>query len=201
MKRSGKFYIRLFLSVFSLSAFTVGGGYVIVPLMRKEYVEKLKWVKADEMLDLIAIAQSSPGAMAVNTAILVGYRTGGALGAVIGVLGATAPPLISVSLIYFAYEAFRDNRIVLAFISGLKIGVAAVIIDVVIGMLKTVFKQKSVFAGAILLISFILVYFTGINVVFVILGCIVIGVASSFTKGARLPKTDKPEETQGGTRE
>lgn len=201
MKRSGKFYLKLFLSVFSLSAFTVGGGYVIVPLMRKEYVEKLKWIKADEMLDLIAIAQSSPGAMAVNTAILVGYRTGGALGAVIGVLGATAPPLISVSLIYFAYAAFRDNKIVLAFISGLKIGVAAVIIDVVIGMLKTVFKQKSVFASAILLVSFILVYFTDINVVFVILGCIIIGVALSFTKGARLPKTDKSKETEGGARE
>lgn len=199
MKRTPRFYFRLFISVFSLSAFTVGGGYVIVPLMRKEYVENLKWIKDDEMLDLIAIAQSSPGAMAVNTAILVGYRTGGILGAIIGILGAIMPPLISVSLVYYAYEAFYDNKIVFAFISGLKIGVAAVIIDVVIGMIKNVFKQKSVFTMVILLISFMLAHFTELNVIFIILGCIVIGVIISFINGARLPKQVDEEKTKGGT--
>ena len=186
MKRTVKFYFKLFMSVFVISAFTVGGGYVIVPLMKKEYVDKLKWIKSEEMVDLIAIAQSSPGAMAVNTAVLVGYRTGGVLGAVIGALGAVIPPLISITLIYFAYAAFKENKIAYAFLSGVKIGVAAVIIDVVIGMVSSILKKKSILSIFILLISFLLVYFARVNVIIVIFGCILIGIISSlFQIGGR----------------
>ncbi|HZJ75262.1 MAG TPA: chromate transporter [Clostridia bacterium] len=186
MKRTVKFYFKLFMSVFVISAFTVGGGYVIVPLMKKEYVDKLKWIKSEEMVDLIAIAQSSPGAMAVNTAVLVGYRTGGVLGAVIGASGAVVPPLISITLIYFAYAAFKENKIAYAFLSGVKIGVAAVIIDVVIGMVSSILKKRSVLSILILLISFLLVYFARVNVMIVIFGCILIGVISSlFQIGGR----------------
>lgn len=186
MKRTVKFYFKLFMSVFVISAFTVGGGYVIVPLMKKEYVDKLKWVKSEEMVDLIAIAQSSPGAMAVNTAVLVGYRTGGVLGAVIGALGAVVPPLISITLIYFAYAAFKENKIAYAFLSGVKIGVAAVIIDVVIGMVSSILKKRSILSIFILLISFLLVYFARVNVIIVIFGCILIGIINSlFQIGGR----------------
>lgn len=186
MKRTVKFYFKLFMSVFVISAITVGGGYVIVPLMKKEYVDKLKWIKSEEMVDLIAIAQSSPGAMAVNTAVLVGYRTGGVLGAVIGALGAVVPPLISITLIYFAYAAFKENKIAYAFLSGVKIGVAAVIIDVVIGMVSSILKKKSILSIFILLISFLLVYFARVNVIIVIFGCILIGIINSlFQIGGR----------------
>lgn len=186
MKRTVKFYFKLFMSVFVISAFTVGGGYVIVPLMKKEYVDKLKWIKSEEMVDLIAIAQSSPGAMAVNTAVLVGYRTGGVLGAVIGALGAVVPPLISITLIYFAYAAFKENKIAYAFLSGVKIGVAAVIIDVVIGMVSSILKKRSILSIFILLISFLLVYFARVNVIIVIFGCILIGIINSlFQIGGR----------------
>lgn len=186
MKRTVKFYFKLFMSVFVISAFTVGGGYVIVPLMKKEYVDKLKWVKSEEMVDLIAIAQSSPGAMAVNTAVLVGYRTGGVLGAVIGALGAVVPPLISITLIYFAYAAFKENKIAYAFLSGVKIGVAAVIIDVVIGMVSSILKKRSILSIFILLISFLLVYFARVNVIIVTFGCILIGIINSlFQIGGR----------------
>ena len=186
MKRTVKFYFKLFMSVFVISAITVGGGYVIVPLMKKEYVDKLKWIKSEEMVDLIAIAQSSPGAMAVNTAVLVGYRTGGVMGAVIGALGAVIPPLISITLIYFAYAAFKENKIAYAFLSGVKIGVAAVIIDVVIGMVSSILKKRSILSIFILLISFLLVYFARVNVIIVIFGCILIGIISSlFQIGGR----------------
>lgn len=189
MKRTVKFYFKLFMSVFVISAFTVGGGYVIVPLMKKEYVDKLKWIKSEEMVDLIAIAQSSPGAMAVNTAVLVGYRTGGVLGAIIGALGAVIPPLISITLIYFAYAAFKENKIAYAFLSGVKIGVAAVIIDVVIGMVSSILKKRSILSIFILLISFLLVYFARVNVIIVIFGCILIGIISSlFQIGGRNKK-------------
>ena len=96
-----KKYWTLFLSTFQLSAFTFGGGFVIIPLMRKKFVEKLKWIDEQEMLDLTAIAQSSPGAMAVNASILVGYNVAGIPGALITVVGAALPPLIIISIIHY----------------------------------------------------------------------------------------------------
>ncbi len=197
MKKPIKFYFKFFVSVFSLSLFTIGGGYVIVPLMRKKYVEKLKWIKENEMLDLVAVAQSSPGAMAVNTAVLVGYRTCGIAGAVLGAFGAIAPPLIIISLVYLAYDAFHGDKFVLAVLSGIRIGVAAVIIDVVIGMTKTVFKEKNVFSALILLISFVSVYFLKINVMLIIFGCIVIGVVVSLFKRGKNTKSECNEESEG----
>ncbi len=188
LERTLKFYIRLFFSVFMLNAFTVGGGYVIVPLMRKKYVEKLQWIGEEEMLDFTAIAQSSPGAIAVNCAILVGLKTGGVLGAVVALLGALAPSVISISLIYYAYAAFRDNHIIAALLEGLKIGAAAVIIDVVITMARAVFKQKSVLTALIMLAGFLLVYAAKINIVYVILGCIALGVLLTFRKGGGAAK-------------
>ena len=90
---------KLFISTFSLSMFTFGGGYVIVPLMRKKFVKELGWIEEQEMLDLTAIAQSSPGAMAVNASILVGYRVAGVTGAFVAIVGTVLPPLISFSVI------------------------------------------------------------------------------------------------------
>jgi chromate transporter len=94
MKKNLKFYWKLFSSTFLLSAFTFGGGYVIVPLMRKKFVDEFHWIEEKEMLDLVAISQSSPGAIAVNAAILIGYRLAGVLGAFVTILGTVLPCLI-----------------------------------------------------------------------------------------------------------
>ena len=92
-------YKKLFFSTFKLSACTFGGGFVIIPLMRKKFVEELGWIQEDEMMDLAAIAQSSPGAIAVNASILVGYHVAGIPGAMLTVLGTVLPPLIIISII------------------------------------------------------------------------------------------------------
>ena len=176
MKRNARFYLKLFISVFTLSAFTVGGGYVIVPLMKKKFVDKLGWVDEEEMLDMVAIAQSSPGAMAINTAILTGYRTGGAAGAIVGTLGSLIPPLIIITVIFFAYDAFKTNRAAAAVLAGVKIGVAAVIVDVVINMITAVFKSKSLVCLLVLLVSFILTVFVKVNVIYILLGVIAFGL-------------------------
>ena len=109
MERNFTLYRKLFTSTFYLSAFTFGGGYVIVPLMRKEFVEKLKWIDEKEMMDMVAIAQSSPGALAVNASVIIGYRCGGILGALITVFGTILPPLIILSVISYFYEAFAGR--------------------------------------------------------------------------------------------
>lgn len=100
-KHSRKDYLTLFTSTFTLSAFTFGGGFVIIPLMRKKFVEQLHWIDEEEMMDLTAIAQSSPGAIAVNASILVGYRVAGVPGALVTVLGTVLPPLIIYPSFFF----------------------------------------------------------------------------------------------------
>ena len=104
-------YWQLFLSTFKLSACTFGGGFVIIPLMRERFVKELHWIEEEEMLDLTAIAQSSPGSIAINASILVGYHVAGIPGALITVVGAALPPLIIISIISAFYQAFRSNGI------------------------------------------------------------------------------------------
>ncbi len=118
-------YRELFFSTFKLSACTFGGGFVIIPLMRKKFVEELGWVEEDEMMDLTAIAQSSPGAIAVNASILVGYHVAGFPSAMLTVLGTVLPPLIIISIISMFYQAFRDNAVVNMAMAGMLCGVAA----------------------------------------------------------------------------
>lgn len=171
----GKKYRQLFLSTFQLSACTFGGGFVIIPLMRKRFVEKLGWIDEQEMLDLTAIAQSSPGAIAVNAAILVGYRVAGIPGALLTVLGTVLPPLIIISVISFFYQAFRDNPVVNMAMAGMLCGVAAVILDVVLNMAKTIFQQKRVLPVLVMLGAFVAVACFSVNIILVILVCGVVG--------------------------
>ena len=130
MKKDLKFFWTLFISTFTLSAFTFGGGYVIVPLMRKKFVETLGWIDEEEMLDLIAIAQSAPGPIAVNSSIIIGYRLAGIPGALVTTFGTVLPPMVILSAISQFYTAFRDNVVVSLVLKGMGIGVAAVIVDV-----------------------------------------------------------------------
>ena len=99
-------FTKLFLSAFQLSACTFGGGFVMIPLMQKKFVDELHWIEEQEMMDLTAIAQSSPGAIAVNASILVGYHVAGVFGALITVLGTVLPPLIIISIISFSILHF-----------------------------------------------------------------------------------------------
>lgn len=179
---------KLFFSVFKISACTFGGGFVIVPLMQKRFVEELGWIEKQEMLDLIAISQSSPGAIAVNASILVGYHIAGIPGALLTVLGTVTPPLIIISIISLFYQAFRDNAIVSLVMAGMLCGVAAVIFDVVIDMIKTIIQKKRVLPIFVLVGSFVAVRFLSLNIILVILICGVIGAIDTICrekKGAK----------------
>lgn len=169
--------IKLFLSTFKISACTFGGGFVIIPLLRRKFVEELGWIDEQEMMDLTAIAQSSPGAIAVNASILVGYRVAGIPGAMLTVLGTVLPPLIIISVISLFYKAFRDNAIVNAAMAGMLCGVAAVILDVVINMIKGIFKQKRILPVLVMAGAFAAVRFFSVNIIIIILVCGVIGAA------------------------
>ena len=178
-------YRKLFLSTFELSACTFGGGFVIIPLMRKKFVEELGWIEEEEMLDLTAIAQASPGAIAVNASIMLGYHIAGIPGAILAVLGTVLPPLIIVSIISMFYQAFRNNVIVSMAMRGMLCGVAAVICDVVINMAKSIFQKKRPLPIIIMLASFIAVRYLSINIIIVIFVCGCIGTLDIWIKNMK----------------
>ena len=177
MKKNLNFYLTLFSSTFSLSAFTFGGGFVIVPLMKKKLVNKLKWIDEEEMMNMIAISQSSPGAIAVNASILVGYRLAGIVGAIISTLGTVLPPLIILTIISFFYQEFSTNRFIIALLKGMQAGIAAVIIDVVLGLAGNIIENKQVVSIFIMIGAFIASYYFKVNVAYIILICGFIGAA------------------------
>lgn len=167
----------LFLSTFKLSAFTFGGGYVIIPLMRKQFVDRLSWLEEQEMLDLTAIAQSSPGPIAVNAAILLGYRVAGVPGALVTMLGTVIPPLVILSIISLFYDAFRSNLIVSRVMQGMQAGVAAVIFDVVLTMAGQIIGRKRAVPIVTLVGAFIASWFFEVHILLILLACALIGLA------------------------
>lgn len=172
----GKNLLQLFISTFVLSAFTFGGGYVIVSLMKKKFCDELKWIDEEEMLDLIAIAQSSPGAIAVNGAIVLGYKLFGLLGVIVAVLATILPPFIIISVISLCYELVKDNMIVSLMLEGMQAGVGAVICSVVLQMGIPIIKEKNILYNLVMIGAFVLNYMLKVNVIYIILGCGLIGV-------------------------
>lgn len=168
---------RLFFSTLYLSAFTFGGGYVIVTLLKKKFVDECHWIEEDEMLDLVAIAQSAPGAIAVNGAIVVGYKLAGLLGAAVAITATILPPFVIISVISVFYEAFRDNFLVSQMLTGMQAGVGAVIASVVWQMGADVVRSKSAASVLIMAAAFAATCFFGVNVVLVILAAAAVGVA------------------------
>ena len=140
--RSGARLRKLFFETLYLSAFTFGGGYVIVSLLKKKFVDDLHWISEDEMLDLVAIAQSAPGPIAVNGAIVVGYKLCGFPGILLAVLGAVIPPFLMLSVISLFYSAFRSNFMIHHMLSGMRCGVSAVIMSVTWDMASGVLVEK-----------------------------------------------------------
>lgn len=173
---------KLFFSMLYISTFTFGGGFVIVTFMKKKFVDELHWIDEQEMLDMTALAQSSPGAIAVNAAILVGWQVEGLMGMAVAVLGTILPPMVILSVISLFYAAFAANTYVALVLRGLQAGVAAVILDVVCGLGRNVLETKSVRYIALMAAAFIANFIFGVNVIFVILAAAAIGIVTVLFK-------------------
>ena len=161
--------VKLFLSTLYLSTFTFGGGYVIVTLLKQKFVDELHWIDSEEMLDLVAIAQSSPGAIAVNGAIVVGYKLAGLPGILVSVLGAIIPPFVILTVISFFYNAFRTSFLIQSLLRGMTAGVSAVIISVVWDMAFGIWKSRDTLLILVMVCAFIANYVLKINVIWIIL--------------------------------
>ena len=164
-----KLLIQLFAATFYLSAFTFGGGYVIITLMQKKFVDEYHWIDEEEMFDLTAIAQSAPGPIAVNGAIVAGYKLAGIPGVLVSVTGAVLPPFFIIALVSAFYQAFRQNK-------------AAVVIE----MIQNLFHSHCQIDLAVIMTgAFLANVFFGINAVYIFLFCIVYGIGKALWEKGR----------------
>ena len=175
--------LGLFWVFFKIGAFTFGGGYAMIPIIQREVVENKKWVTDDDILNVIAIAESTPGPIAINSATFIGYKVSGVLGAAFATLGVVIPSFVIISVIAYFLNKFSEIKAVQYAFYGIRAGVLALVIKALITMYKKM--PKTAIAYGIALFAFIAsVIFDIINVsiIYVILACAVIGLVSSFIK-------------------
>ena len=169
------FYWKLFKSTFVISAFTIDSGFVIIPLLKAEFVDEYKWLDDKDALNLVAIAQSAPGVVAANSAIILGYRMGGFLGMLVALLATILPPLITLTLISYAYDSFAHNQYIQLLLKGMQCGATAIIINVAIDLLQKELKKKLALPLVIIAGTFIANYFFNVNLMYAVIVDAIIG--------------------------
>lgn len=172
------------LGVFlKIGAFTFGGGYAMIPLIEREVVEKKHWITSEDMLDIIAIAESTPGPIAINSATFVGYKTCGVFGAMAATLGVVLPSFVIISLIAAILTQFQDLEAVQFAFNGIRAGVLALILKALWSMYKKC--PKSPVAYILMAGSFVAAAFTPIDVIYIIIACALIGLVTSLWMARR----------------
>lgn len=167
-KRGLKFYRALFVSTFLISAFTVGGGFVIIPLLKAKYVDEYGWLDDGETLNLIAIAQAMPGVVAANASIILGYRMAGLTGALTALSATVLPPLITLSVISCAYDAFAKNPYVALLLKGMQCGATALIVNVALDLVLKQLRKKFTLPLLIIVGTFCAQFFFGVPLMLLI---------------------------------
>ena len=169
--------LQLFVTFLKIGAFTFGGGYAMIPIIQKEIVEKKKWITDDDILEIIAIAESTPGPIAINSATFVGYRVAGFWGAFFATTGVVLPSFVIILIISFVLREFQSIKAVQYAFNGIRAGVLALLIKALVGMYKK--APKNLVSYIVIASSFIITAFFDINVLFVIIGCAVFGLITS----------------------
>ena len=182
MKEKLKRLFQVFFTFFRIGAFTFGGGYAMIPLIQNEAVEKHHWVTDDDILEIIAIAETTPGPIAINSATFVGYRAAGVLGSIAATLGVVLPSFVIILALSFVLEAFQEVRAVQYAFFGIRAGVLALLCKALWTMYKKAPKGWAayvVMAGAFILTAINKFGIFKINMIFVIIGCAVFGLVTS----------------------
>lgn len=179
--------LKIFFTFFKIGAFTFGGGYAMIPIIQDEVVRKKQWLGDDEFLNAIALAQGSPGAVAVNTSVYVGYRIRGFWGAVVATIGTVLPSFLIILVIARFYQQFRDNAIIDKIFKGIRPAIVALIASAAYKLMKSLeFGYKQV---AISLAVVFLIIFLEVNPIYLILaggiGSIIINKLKLLAKNKR----------------
>ncbi len=178
--------LGLFLVFFKIGAFTFGGGYAMIPLIQKEVVDNKKWVTNDDILDIIAIAESTPGPIAINSATFVGFKTAGILGAFCATFGVVLPSFLIISLISLILTKFQNITAVKYAFNGIRAGVLALIVKALISMYKQC--PKGIVSYIVILFSFVAAAILKIPLLLVIVSCALFGLISSLIISRRAEK-------------
>lgn len=199
MPKRGALLWQLFASFFKIGLFTIGGGLAMIPLLTRIAVEEKKWFDEEEMMDCLAVSQSVPGVVAVNMATYVGKRKGGLPGALLATLGVILPSFLIILLIANILLMVGDNPYVTGAFTGIKAGVAGMILATVVRLAKK--NLKDAFGWILALAAFVLIAFLSVSAVWVILGaavCGVVWVAWTEKRIARRPGgPDEPGSAEG----
>ena len=172
-KKPGTLF-QLFLVFLKIGAFTFGGGYAMIPLIQREVCENKKWLKEQEISDIVAMSESTPGPIAINAATFVGYRVGGFIGACIATLGVVLPSFLIISAISLILTEFQSVKAVQYAFMGIRAAVLALILKALWMMFKA--SRKKVLSYIIMGVSLILTAVFKIDTVFVIIGCGLFGL-------------------------
>lgn len=171
---------ELYMVFFRIGGFTIGGGYVMLPMMQKEVVDGKHWVTDEDMVNYYALASSVPGVIAINTSTMVGYRMRGVVGAMAATAGMVTPSLCIIMFIAAFLTRFQENLVVQSAFNGIRVAVFAVMVMAVVRIGKKVIKDWIGWILAIL--AFVLVASFGVSPIIVILGTIILGVVMAFLK-------------------
>ncbi len=183
MKERIKKALKLFLVFFKIGAFTFGGGYAMIPIIQSEVAEKRGWIKDEDILEIIAIAESTPGPIAINSATFVGYQVAGVFGSVMATLGVVLPSLVLISVISYFFKEFIAFKPVQYAFFGIRAGVLALIVKAAIKMAKV--APKNIVSYIITAAAFILTAIFDVNVFIVIIGAAIIGLVYSLVSDKR----------------
>lgn len=175
---SGTISLRtLFITLFKINAFTFGGGYTIVPVIRDEFVKKRPLIEADEMLNLTALAQSGPGPMAINTSLLTGYRLRGPIGAIVALIASVLPCLIIITALFYVYRTVRTNPWVNAAFGVMGGVISGVLVVTTWDMAKLALKQHKIFGLLLMVGAFVASFVFNLNAAMIIFACGLFGLA------------------------
>lgn len=190
---------RLFIDTLTTSFVAFGGGFVVISMARSRFVERYKWFTDAEMSDLIAIAQSAPGAIAGNLVMLIGFNMAGVAGAIVTMAASMIPPLIIITLVSIFYSAVRDNQVVDYLMRGMRAGVGAVIASLVIDMVRDVTSRgKNLTAIIIMSVSLAASFFFKINPVYIIVTAAVVGIIMAFFNAKNAGKSKSGGSSEKG---
>jgi chromate transporter len=175
---------RLFITFFKIGLFSFGGGFAMIPLIQREVIEKNKWLKKDDFLDMLVLAQSAPGPIAVNTAVFVGYKTAGTMGAIMAALGTVLPSFIVILLLALFFVEARENRYVDAAFRAMRPAVVALIVAPLMGLVKGMKWYLMAVAAAVA----VAVWYFGVSPIYFIAAGVLVGIAIAIVNGRKEAK-------------
>ncbi len=176
-----KMLLKLFTTFFKIGLFSFGGGFAMIPLIQREVIERHKWINSKDFVDMLVLAQSTPGPIAVNTAVFVGYKTAGIVGAVAATLGTVLPSFIVILLLALFFAEVRENRYVDAAFRAMRPAVVALIVAPLMGLVKGMKWYLIAISAAVAL----LVWYFGFSPMYLIAGGVAVGIAMAIYNGRK----------------